>query len=204
MKKNTLLNAAIIICKSLRIFYVILFVILTGFFVHFQINPSFYKNPKIKNITFNNIDLKAKTIKDGSILAISKSWKRNENGKVLEDGEVFILEKIAYTSLYMNFIQYSLVLFFIYLCITKFQKILQSVRKTKTFSEENIVSFRRIGKYLLIIFLITCYTSIRFQQGGISGFQLNFTYLILALVAYIIAEIFKEGNNIKEENILTI
>ena len=204
MKKNTLLSTAIIICKSLRVFYIIFFLLVTGFFVHFQINPSFYKNPKIKNITINSIDLKAKKFKDSNLFSFSKSWKRNENGKTPEDEKVFVLEKITYTSLYMNFIKFSLVLFFIYLCVTKFQKVLQSVRKTKTFSEENVVSFRKIGKYLLIIFLITCYTSIRFQDGGISGFQPNFTYLILALVDYIIAEIFKEENNIKEENILTI
>ena len=81
---------------------------------------------------------------------------------------------------------------------------IESVKELKTFQETNVLSFRKIGKYVLIIFIITCYSALTFQNGRISGFYFTPNLLILSLLAYIMAEIFKEGNNLEEENKLTV
>ena len=81
---------------------------------------------------------------------------------------------------------------------------MQSVKSFKTFQKNNVYSFRKIGKYIFIIFLLSSYIKVRFQQGGISGTHINFTPLLLGLVAFIMAEIFKEGNELEVENNLTI
>lgn len=193
MKKNKLLNIAIMICKCIRILYILIFVLITGVFIHFQISPNSYKKA-----TFNY-----KT----SSFNISKSsgWKVNKEDKVItEDNNVYALEKISTVSLYFIFFQFSATLIFIFLATKEFQKIMESVKNLKTFQSNNVASFRRIGKYIFIIFLLSSFTIIQFQQAGKSEIHLNFTPLLLMLVAFIMAEIFKEGNSLQDENDLTI
>ena len=193
MTKNTLLNIGIIICKFLCLFYIVIFLVLTGLFVHFQFSPSSYEDVSSKMDTSSVF----KT-------SISKSYKIHVDGKVPEDSEVFTLNKLKYSSLYFNFIKLSIVLLFSFLCAKEFQNVIESVKEINTFQKRNVSSFRRIGKYLLVIFILMSYSSFTFQQGGTSGFYISFTVLILSLLAYIMAEIFKEGNKLLEENILTV
>lgn len=193
MTKNTLLNIAIVICKFLRLFYIVIFLIFTGGFVHYQMSPSSYHDVDVKINTSSLFET-----------GISKSYKIHVDGKVPEDFEVFTLNKLKYTSLYFNFIKLSVVLLFSFLCIKEFQNVIESVKEINTFQEQNVTSFRKIGKYLLVIFVLMSYSSFTFQQGGISGFDISFTLIILSLLAYIMAEIFKEGNNLSEENKLTV
>ena len=194
MKKNKLLNIAVVVCKTIQVFYVILFIALTTLFIHVQFSPDSYKevNYKYKNSDF---------------LKITKSsrWKMRLPGKPqLEDKDVYTLSKIKTSSLFINYLKFSAVLFFMFLSITEFQKIMQSVKNLNTFQKNNVRSFRKIGKYLFIIFLLSSYFKLRFQQGVMTNFSLNFTPLIFMLIAFILAEIFKEGNLLQQENDLTI
>ena len=91
-----------------------------------------------------------------------------------------------------------------FLSVKEFQKVLQSVMSIQTFQIINVQSFRRIGIYILVIFLLTSYDYIVFQQGGFSRVHFSFTLLPLMILAFIMAEIFKEGNLLKTENELTI
>lgn len=194
MKKNTLLNIAIIICKFFRLIYIVIFLMLTGLFVHSQISPSSYKNLDF-NSKINEYDFSMNSYSTDKIIV---------NGVTPEDSEVFTFDKLKYSSLYFNFIKFALVLFCSFLCLKEFQNVIESVKEIKTFQKRNVSSFRRIGKYLLVIFILMSYSSFTFQQGGISSFHISFTLLILSLLAYIMAEIFKEGRKLSEENKLTI
>ncbi|MBU2951499.1 DUF2975 domain-containing protein [Tamlana agarivorans] len=204
MKKNTLLNVAIIICKSLRLIYILIFLIVTGLFVHFQWSPSTYDNLDLTNFTINNIDIKNKTSSNKSFINKFSSYKIHVDGKVPSDSEVFVLNKLKYKSLYINFIQCSAIFILLFLVTKEFEKIIKSVKQIKTFHKNNVISFRKIGKYLLILFVLSSYSALTFQQGGMSSLHLIFSYLILALLAYIMAAIFEEGNNLSEENKLTV
>lgn len=193
MKKNTLLNIAIVICKFLRLFYFIIFLILTGLFIHFQVSPSSYEN----------VDFKTK-LNDNGIIMGSTSYKIHVDGKSPDDSDVFVLNKLKLSSLYFNYLKFNAFLLLIYLCVKEFQKVIDSVKKIKTFQKVNVSSFKKIGKYLLIISVLMGYSSFTFQGGGKSGFHIYFTPLVLSLLAYIMAEIFKEGNNLLEEYKLTV
>jgi len=194
MKKNTILNIAIIICKSLRLFYVLIFFAITVIFVHYQISPSSYKGLNLKiNNSFNDNNF-----------SFSKSDKINVDGKTPLDAEVFRIDKLEFTSFLFNYIQLSLIFALYFLCTKEFQNIIESVRKINTFQKENSRSFKKIGKYLLLLFFITGYTSYKFELGGINGFNISFTLLIFTLVTYIMSEVFKEGERLKTESELTI
>ena len=194
MKKNTLLNIAIGICKFMRLFYFIIFLLLTGLFVHFQVSPSSYEN----------LDIKTKLNDNGISLGSTTSYKMHVDGKAPEDSDVFVLNKLKWSSLYFNYIKFTVLLLLIYLCVKEFQKVIDSVKEIKTFQKVNVSSFKKIGKYLLIISVLMGYSSLTFQGGGKSGFHISFTPLALSLLAYIMAEIFKEGNNLLEEYKLTV
>lgn len=194
MTKNSLLNIGIGICKFFRIFSIIAFVILAILLVHYQINPSSYENVEI-NSKMNN-----------SVLYIkwSTSTVIKVNDEVSDNSNPFVLSKLKSSSLYFNLLKVFLIMLFFFLNLKEFQKIIESVKEIKTFQERNVLSFRRIGKYMLIIFVLMSYSSFNFQQGHFSSFQISFGLLILSLLSYIMAEVFKEGNNLYEENKLTV
>ncbi|SDS33523.1 Protein of unknown function [Polaribacter sp. KT25b] len=194
MKKNKLLSIAVVLCKIIQVFYVFIFIVLTTLFIHVLFSPDSYKG----------VDY---TYKNSNLVNITKSsrWKIRLPGKQqLEDKEVYALNKITKTSLFINYMKLSAVLFLLFLSIKEFQKIMKSVKNLNTFQKNNVDSFRKIGKYLFIIFLLSSYFKIRFQQGGMTNFSMNFTPLIFMLIAFILAEIFKEGNLLQKENDLTI
>lgn len=193
MTRNKLLNLAIVICKVVRVFYVALFMLFTGLFIHFQVSPNSYKDAKF------NFETSSFT------MSKANNWKtNNENGSVPKDKDVYTFEKISKGSLYFIYFQFSALLFFIFLSTKEFQKIMESVKNLKTFQNNNVTSFRKIGKYIFIIFILSSFNFIQFEQGGKSQIHLSLTPLLFMLTAFILAEIFKEGNSLKQENDLTI
>ena len=194
MKKNKLLNIAVVICKSIRVFYILIFLVLTVLFIHLQVSPDFYEE--------TNFDYKNSS---SFMIFKSTSWKaHNPYGIALEDKEVFKLNKISVASLYINYLKLCATLIFIFLATKEFQKVIQSVKNLKTFQSNNVASFRKMGKYIFVIFLLASFTNIQFEQGGKNVMHIELTSLFLMLIAFIMAEIFKEGNLLQQENDLTI
>lgn len=196
MTKNTLLNTAIVICKSLRIIHVLFFILITAIFIHHQISPSTYKNFNWNNTSITkdlNLNFKYET-----------KYKFNYNNKQYSDAEVFNLSKMTTFSLSIFYIKIVTSMILGFLCLKEFQNIIESVKKIKTFQERNVSSFRKIGKYLLAIFILSTYNSFTFQNGKISTFNISTFLPCLIVLAFIMAEIFKEGNQLSEEINLTV
>lgn len=88
-------------------------------------------------------------------------------------------------------------------------RIIKSISSLETFRFENVFSFRKMGQLFLIWFAVAI-PSIRplTEFGETFGVTmtttLNFKYALFALVCFVLAEIFKEGNKLMEENKLTI
>ncbi len=195
MTKNRLLNVAISICNLIKAIYILLFIFLTTIFIHFQLNKEYYIN-KIESskISFN-------TKSNGIFFAASTKWKMTGAG---EDKEVYKITNIRTSSLYILYFQISGLLIFIFLSTKEFQKIMLSVKNSQTFRRENMLSFKKIGKYIFGFFLLTSYTTVSFEKGGYSGYQISLIPIFLMLIAFIMAEVFKEGNALEQENELTI
>ena len=189
MTKNRLLNVAITLCRITKMIFVLLFIGFTVIFIHLQIDRSFYSSKKISINT------------DSKNYISTTKWKANTN----EDyNKIFTVDKLKTGSLYVMYLKLSLVLILLFLCIREFQKVIESVKGIKTFGENNVLSFRRIGRFILAYAILTSYTSMSFENGGFTGVYISFTSLFLVLFAFIMAEIFKEGFLIKQENDLTI
>jgi hypothetical protein len=185
MTKNNLLNAAIVICKVLQSAYILVFVVLTAFFIHIQVDKEFYKD---KAVTINKTSIS---------YTASNTIDSDDNIKLK-------LDQMTTTSLYVTYFRYSCLLILLFLSIREFKKIMKSVQSLKTFRNDNVKSFRRIGQYVFVYFLLSSFYSYQFNEVGYSGFALSFTPLIVMLLAFIMAEIFKEGNLLLEDKELTI
>ena len=189
MTKNTLLNIAIILSEIIKIGFVFILITLTAFFVHLQIDKDYYNG---KELQFNTKEYH---------YSISKKWKVDNS---MDDKDVYTINNLNTGSLYLNYLKYAMALILAFISVREFQKVIKSVKHVETFGVKNVKSFKRIGVCLLVYSIIMSYSSMRFKLGGFSGFGLNVNLLILVLVAFIMAEIFKEGNSLKQENDLTI
>lgn len=185
MKKNNLLNIALIICKFLQAVYILFFILLSFLFVHVQIDKTYY-NDKVLTVEHSSI---------------SYSSSDNMNDELNRDMTFTQMTKI---SLYTTYFRFIVLLTLLYLATRSFIKIIKSVQNLKTFRNDNVRSFRRIGKYVFIYFLVSSFYYYGFNNISKSGFYISFTPLIICLMAFILAEIFKEGNLLLEDKELTI
>ena len=93
----------------------------------------------------------------------------------------------------------------IFMSIRLFGKVIASVKNRKTFENINAFAFKRIGIYCFIIGIISSYDYYDFEtQYKLTRISLNLTFYIIALIAFVLSEIFKEGNKLKLESDLTI
>jgi hypothetical protein len=198
MTKNKLLNIAIGICKFLKLIYILSFVVITIIFIHIQIDKEAYNDLKI-----NHTDPQT-TLSVGINKSYSNKWENPYN-------EVYVLEKLTTTTIYLIYFKFACIFALLFLSIKEFQNIIQSVKRLDTFRLNNILSFRKIGKYLILYFMLTLLyftlsfkNTLYFGQGGFSQTSISFTPLLFALISFILAEIFKEGNKLQQENELTI
>ncbi|WP_224491535.1 DUF2975 domain-containing protein [Robertkochia flava] len=83
-------------------------------------------------------------------------------------------------------------------------QIIYSIRSLTAFKSDSIIKFRRIGVYTFLCFLITLVKPQYVEQVFSLKISFEFQYLLFACVALMLAEVFKEGNNLWEENQLTI
>lgn len=192
MTKNRLLNVVILLCRFCKILCVLLFIALTTFFLHIQVDSDYYKAL--------NIQINGNT---GVGISTKHTWKL-DGQEAPEDENVFRLDKLTVGSLYVQFLRYTAILVFIFLCLKEFQLVVVSVMKIQTFKKRNVKSFVRLGKYLFVLFLLYSYSIFVFDHGKLSIINISFIPLVLMILAFVMAEIFKEGNLLSEENELTV
>jgi len=190
MTRNKILNLAIYGCRAAQALCISLSILLICVFVHFQYEKDFYKK----------IDIQLKN----SSFQYSKLDTWGSSSKMLNIDKNYIIDTISIPSLYLLFMQYSALLILLFLALKEFKKVVLSLENYSTFQMKNVNSFRRIGNFLFLYLLIGSVQWITFQEGSLINFSLSIAPLCLAIFAFLLAEIFKEGNSLKKENDLTI
>jgi hypothetical protein len=92
----------------------------------------------------------------------------------------------------------------LYLILRVALSIIQSISNLDTFRHENVSSFRKIGMLFLAWMVVDIPSLAHSGDSFTLTMQLTFSYAIYALICFILAEIFSEGNNLMEEQKLTI
>jgi len=189
MNKNTLLNIANFLCQFYKVLIAMVIIITTAIFIHFQFDRDSYNEWKIEQPE-------------------SDSPIRYETTNLVGENPIgdqkLKLSDWRIASLYFSYLKFIAILILNYLIITQFGRVLKSVRKLKTFHQTNVEAFRKIGYYCLLITGLSTFNYWAFNDYTKSSFSISINILLLSLIAFILAEIFKEGNNLMEENKLTI
>ena len=195
MTKNTLLNTAILITRLLKIILIIATIGVTSLFVYAQIDKDTFADQEIV--------LKANPSYLGVSTIVSDVWKDNtKNAKY--DSKPYTFGKLKTVSLYINYFKGLIVSVLMFLILRTFETIMLSVKSLHTFSSRNAKLFRKIGIYIIVVTMLISYTVLRFESGSQTISHLSLTPVIFVLLAFIMAEIFKEGEHLREENDLTI
>ncbi|MBC7914584.1 MAG: DUF2975 domain-containing protein [Pyrinomonadaceae bacterium] len=222
MKKNIYLNLAIVIGRTLSVMVILIFLSWTAFIAYWHINPDHqlynggvsYSNTAEKLSSSKagkssshiaehlNVELQPFSGHSAGLWGYTRKTSWVTPGQKGEAQLTF--KKIYPFSLYLNYLQVSAMLILLYLSIMEFVNVITSVRAIETFKNSNIHSFRKIGKYQLLLFVLSSVTYVMFKQGSFFKISIGFTPLILMFAALIMAEIFKEGNKLQEENQLTV
>ena len=82
--------------------------------------------------------------------------------------------------------------------------VLHSLSSLDTFRHSNVESFRKIGHLFLGLSILDVFDFTYSAEEASLTFGISAGYLIGTLISYVLAEIFKEGNRLMEENNLTI
>jgi hypothetical protein len=195
MTKNTLLNIAIVVTRLLKGITIIVAIVLTGLFVYAQIDKETFADQEIV--------LRANPSVLGFYTVASSVWK-DDTKDAKYDLKPYTFGKVKAVSLYLNYFKGLIVMILIFLILRAFETIMLSVKTLNTFSRSNVKLFRQIGIYILFVTILTSYTVLRFENGDQTISYVSLTPLICMLLAFIMAEIFKEGQSLREENDLTI
>lgn len=84
------------------------------------------------------------------------------------------------------------------------QKILKSISSFETFHQNNVVQFRVLARYGLIAFIFSCFNFSYLNESLDVYFQITWSPLLLMISSYVLAEVFREGNRLREEQKLII
>lgn len=103
-----------------------------------------------------------------------------------------------------SFIKFSCTIFCSILILTEGLKVISSIRSLETFQKENIQAFRRMASVFLALFILNMFNLENNGDLLSFTFRLPLNYLFAVIGCFILAEIFKEGNRLMEENELTI
>ncbi|WP_178986172.1 DUF2975 domain-containing protein [Winogradskyella helgolandensis] len=195
MTKNTLLNTAIWVTRLLKITLIIATIGITSLFIYAQIDKDTFADQEIV--------LKVNPGIIGFSTIGSSVWKydtKDTNYDLIP----YTFGKLKTVSLYINYFKVIFIALLIFLILRAFETIMLSVKTLHTFSSRNAKLFRKIGVYIIVITILISYTVFRFESGDQTVLQISLTPIVYTLLAFIMAEIFKEGENLRAENDLTI
>lgn len=204
MKRNQLLFWATAISKLAEIILYVALVISVIVFIHWHLNKEYYNSVEI-------------ILKDGrinvsegkSITGFTKSNRENINPNAeyerTHQGEKrYYFSDLNSTSFYFSYLQLILSIILGILMIKEIRKVLKTVKELKTFNDTNIGSFQRLGYYCLAFAAINCVHILATHETRSISFNPSFTMLSFMISAFILAEIFKEGQKLSEIDQLTI
>lgn len=191
MTKNTVLNITIVVLRLLKFFIGAGAIAMTIFFVYVQVDSSAFADYEL----------------DSPNQLFGFGYYASSNSTFHTDQVVekqYTLSQLKTVSLYILYVKTFIIAVLTFLSIQNFEKILLSVRSFKTFSTQNVRLFRKIGVYIIWIAILSSYSILRFESGTKIRWSLTFFPLLYALLAFVFAEVFKEGSRLKQENDLTI
>ncbi len=200
MKRNPLLYLALLFSKAIRVVLFLGLVLLVIIFIHWHLNPGYYKSVQVAvdNGSIFFFEGKTETAKPVPHLPNNSYLPGGVSGKRV------YLNDLNPFSFYFTFFQLFLSILLSYFIMQEVIRLLKSVQESQPFNAANIRSFRRLGYLCLSITVLNSLHFLYTNQTSFVSFSINYTLLIFMLITFILAEIFREGQKLYEQEKLTI
>ncbi len=190
MQINFTLRFSALLCMLAYVVLTVSFLGVTGIFIHMQIHPEYYASWDLTKIF--------------SSATYLQSYLEKWNTQPATDQELFSVQNMKWYSLAINYLQIISQLLLIFFGIREFHRIIRSVESFETFHKKSIDSFAKIGRYMFCYFILSGLVIISAREAHFRGYAIHFTPLILSVLAYMMAEVFRQGKQLLDENQLTI
>lgn len=190
MEKNKMITLGQGLCRFVQLFLILFAALFTFVLIHWHFSPDSYALVELPDI-----DQEGFTMQRFRIISVSDG--EPDPGSIL-------LSELFPVMLYWLYVRTLILLTLTYLIFRALRSVLSSIRSLETFRNDNISAFQQIGKYALWIFFLTSFNL--WIVPGDSNVNLNLALgpLLIAVFAFIMAEVFKEGNQLMEDSKLTI
>jgi hypothetical protein len=189
MERNTLLYVALLVSKAARIVIIVALALFVIVLIHWHLDSGSYKGVRV-------------SVDNGSV--IFTEGKTDISRPSNTTGSWIYLNDLNSFSRYFVLLQIFVTLVLSYFIVREVIRILVSVQQLQPFNTGNIKSFRRIGYLCLSIATLNCLRFVITDKTSTMSFSVDFTLLIVTLITFILAEIFKEGQKLYEQEKLTI
>lgn len=194
MERNKLLTIALAVSNILRILIIAFITLFTFGIIHYQFSPDMYSGVELSDFDFKN---------SSSLFTSSFEMTSVIGTKPLSHDAVKI-QDASNLSLLVLYLQTVVILGIWILILQQISQLIKSVKALETFRESNSTTFRMIGRYCLLLFMVTGFRWMETENASYFGIYINYLPLLFMLGAFILAEIFKEGNKLYEAEQLTI
>jgi len=187
MKRNKFLS------YSLKFFTIIQAIPIIGFIAFTLFLGSYLLDPEaLNNFSFSE-GSKIEWVSDTEA-ALIKNGVSNE--MLIRDIEPFVI--------YIMYLKGIIALVCTWFILQEFKKVIKASLQRQTFRVSNVESFRKMGKYFLVLFLLTSFTFYVVGYKGEFTLDMDLKFAMLAVASFILAEVFKEGSQLQEEHQLTV
>lgn len=197
MDRNRTLTITLAACKILKVFLFVIFGISAFIFIHWHINSDYYEHMQIGDLGKNTTSISTEKI--SFTFADYNASKINSDDRTGATVAKFNL--FSFYLLYLQEFSYILLSFFV---IKEIQKIIRSVHEFDSFRIRNVNCFRKIGLYCFLFFLTASFHFAQTPDGVFYGLYFHYLPLCFMLASYVLAEVFREGNKLYEEQQLTV
>ncbi|MFD2514419.1 hypothetical protein ACFSRY_11120 [Pontibacter locisalis] len=198
MERNRLLTIALAVSNIFQALIVVSIALFTFGIIHYQFAPDVYNKVELSGFNFKSANNLSTSIYTSSFEITSVIGT-----KPAAPGPIYV--KDANTlSLLIFYLQIVVTLAFWVLILQQIAKLIKSVKALQTFRQNNSNVFQKIGRYCLLIFIVTGFRWMETENASYLGIYINYLPLLFMLGAFILAEIFEEGNKLYEAEQLTI
>ncbi|MEX0968453.1 MAG: DUF2975 domain-containing protein [Bacteroidia bacterium] len=182
MERNQILKLSVLVFKALRVFCIIALGILAVVAVMWHISPD----------TLQSVYLDKDTL-----------YYQYSGQSAGTEAEIS-LNEMGQAAFYFNSLKLAIILLVLLYIFQRALRIIRSMKSLQTFRDNNVRQFQKIGSAFLVLALFNTFYFMEVSGHAVINFMVPFNSLLAALLGFLLAEIFKEGNRLMEENQLTV
>lgn len=133
---------------------------------------------------------------------VEEGWLRIQyrNGDIASNS----IAKLSVLVFMFNIVKILVELGLLILVLRVSRRVVRSIKNRQVFYAENIKAFRHLGQLFLSWWFVSWFILREADKGYSIGINIALPLLVCSLVAFVLAEVFREGNRLYEEQQLTI